>query len=947
MFRGRLVALALLLVASPAAAQYFGKNKVRYDQFEWQIYPTPHFRISFYDRVRPSLPKIASFAESAYDELARKLNFQITEPIPLLAYATHAEFEQTNVISDFVPEGVGAFATPARNRMVLPVDLADKDLQQLIQHELTHIFQYEILFQGRLGKALTARPPHWFMEGMASYFADDEDARARTVMRDAVEADAVPSVAQDYGGYFSYRYGHMVFKFVESEWGLEGVRDFIYEIRNTMGGNVGRAVDRAFSMDIDEFDAKFKAWLRKYYQPETIDRGEPGEFGREFRIETDGGRSVEASPVAAPSGDLIAAFSTYKEDVDVVVFGVPDRRLVRNLTKGMTTRYQYNVAQLLTVGPTRGRDLAFSPEGDAVAVFARRGRGRVLVLLDALQGGVLSDFAIPYDQATSPAYSPDGRTIAFNAIANGRSDIYLLDLASGESRNITDDPEFDTAPTFSADGTRLIYTSQSGEGAKLFELPLGEPTTRRQLTFGPGDDEGAAFSPDGKRLYFASDRDQGIIDLYSLDLESRELRRLTKVVGAALNPMPVPTPDGERVIFQAYHRGGWKLFVGDPAQGIPAGFEEAPQEVTEREEFIPAVTVAVTDEKIEKLKGRKLFVEDAQAYVGINQDQTLVSQAFISLSDNYGDRRFTIFLESVEGYSNFRLAWSNLEKRLQWGATIFDDRAYFIGYDTTTGSAVRLQNLYRETGGAFFAQYPLSLYYRVEAGVGFEQLEVSYPVPDPFSGGIAYIPVQNDVPFVLAGIVGDTTIYQNYGPHDGARWSLYFGQYFDATNGGTLSRSLRFEGRAYVPLSRRNELAFRLFAGYATGNQPTLYYFGGLDTLRGFDYRSIVGNEAAYLNAEWRFPLVDFLAMPFLRTADIRGRLFLDIGGAKYDYPGLTQPYTCFEDGRLQDCVSSYGMGFSVNLFGLPCHFDFAKRWDFKQTLSDSLESTFWIGIRY
>jgi Tol biopolymer transport system component len=945
--RSRLIALILLLAAAPAGAQYFGKNKVRYDQFDWHIYSTPHFRISFYDRVRPSLPKIASFAESAYDELARKLNFQITEPIPLIAYATHAEFEQTNVISDFVPEGVGAFATPARNRMVLPADLPDKELQQLIQHELTHIFQYEILFQGRLGKALTARPPHWFMEGMASYLGDDEDARARAVMRDAVQADSVPSVGQDYGGYFSYRYGHMVFKFIESEWGLEGVRDFVYEIRNTMGGNVARAIDRAFSMEIDEFDAQFKTWLRKYYQNETLDRGEPREFGREFRVESDDGRSVEASPVAAPSGDLIAAFSTYKDDVDVVVFGVPDRRLVRNLTKGTTTRYQYNVAQLLTIGPTRGRDLAFSPDGDTVAVFARKGRGRVLVLLNALKGGVLRDFDIPYDQATSPAYSPDGTTIAFNAVANGRSDIFLLDLASGEFRNITDDPPFDTAPAFTPDGTGLVYTSESGEGAKLFELQLAEPTRRRQLTFGPGDDEGAALSRDGKKLYFASDRDQGIIDLYALDLETRELWRLTRVVGAALNPMPVPTPDGERIIFQAYHRGGWKLFVTDPAQGAAAGVEEAAKEVTEREPFVPAVTVTVADDKIEKLKGRKLFVEDAQAYVGINQDQTLVSQAYVSLSDNYGDRRFTIFLESVEGYSNFRLAWSNLEKRLQWGATIFDDRAYFIGYDTTTGSVVRVQNLYRETGAALFAQYPLSLYYRLEGGVGYEQLKVNYPAQDPFTGAFGFIPVQNDVPFVLGGLVGDTTIYQNYGPHAGARWSLYFAQYFDATNGGTLSRDIRFEGRAYLPLSRRNELAFRLFTGYATGNQPTIYYFGGLDTLRGFDYRSIVGNQAAYLNAEWRFPLVDFLAMPFLRTANIRGRVFLDVGGAKYDFPGYVQPYDCYADGKLKDCVSSYGMGFSANIFGLPCHFDFAKRWNFDETLSDSLESTFWIGIRY
>ena len=159
-------ATATLLAAAPVAAQsnnFGGKNRVRYDEFEWRVYSTPHFRISYYDRVEPSLPKIASFAESAYDELARRLDFQVEEPIPLLAYANHAEFEQTNVISNFIPEGVGAFATPSRNRMVLPVDLPDRELQALIQHELTHIFQYEIFFQGRLGRALYSQPPLWFI----------------------------------------------------------------------------------------------------------------------------------------------------------------------------------------------------------------------------------------------------------------------------------------------------------------------------------------------------------------------------------------------------------------------------------------------------------------------------------------------------------------------------------------------------------------------------------------------------------------------------------------------------------------------------------------------------------------------------------------------------------------------------------------------------------------
>jgi hypothetical protein len=223
--------------AAPVAAQYysgFGKNKVQYRDFDWKIYRSPHFDIYYYEEEEHLLEKVASFAESAYDHLSREFDYQIKEPTPLIFYATHAAFEQNNIILNFIPEGTGAFASPVRNRMVLPVDLADPELMELILHELTHIFQYHILFQGRLGRGVAARPPLWFMEGMASYMAKDESARDKMYLRDAVVNDRIPSVASNFGGFFAYRFGHAVFDFIEERWGKEGYMDFVIETRNTL-----------------------------------------------------------------------------------------------------------------------------------------------------------------------------------------------------------------------------------------------------------------------------------------------------------------------------------------------------------------------------------------------------------------------------------------------------------------------------------------------------------------------------------------------------------------------------------------------------------------------------------------------------------------------------------------------------------------------------------------
>jgi hypothetical protein len=75
--------------------------------------------------------------------------------------------------------------------------------------------------------------------------------------------------------------------------------------------------------------------------------------------------------------------------------------------------------------------------------------------------------------------------------------------------------------------------------------------------------------------------------------------------------------------------------------------------------------------------------------------------------------------------------------------------------------------------------------------------------------------------------------------------------------------------------------------------------------------------------------------------------LFLDVGGAYFDYAGQEFDFWDSDNDRLEDAVSAYGWGFTMNFGGLDLHFDFAKRWDFESTLDEGFETTFWIGNRF
>jgi Tol biopolymer transport system component len=984
-----LVALCAALVGALPAAAQFGKNKIQYRQFDWKIYHSPHFDVYYYTEEEPLLQKVVSFAESAYDRLSREFDYQIKDPTPLIFYATHSAFEQNNIILNFIPEGIGAFASPVRNRMVLPVDLPDPELLQLISHELTHVFQYHVLFEGKLSRSFRTGPPQWLMEGMASYVAKDESARDRMFLRDAVVNDLIPPITRaNVSGFFAYRFGHAVFDFIEDRFGKDGFRDFVYEYRNTLGDRVDRAVERAFRLTGEDFDLEFRRWLRRRYLPELVRTGEPADFGKPFRPIEERGEQQDISPAASPSGDLVAAFTTQKDDVDVVLFDAKKRVQLRNLTKGFSNQYQYLVAQELVLGRKMGRDLSFSPDGNTLALFAKRERGRSLVLVDVLRGGVRKMIDMDVEQQTAPAWSTDGKTVAFSGNLGGRFDIFTVDVDTNEVKNLTQDAVFDGAPVYSPDGKSIVISSVAGGHAKLFRLDLADPAKRTQLTFGDSDDVDAVFSTNGQRIYFTSDR-SGSDNIWGLDLPDGKLSQYTNVVTGTFMPTVLASSEGDRLVYSGYWKGQFELYTLDEitpvsaadaaatsvteaatkaaaeqAPALPASADTAaPKSAEELPIFEPEITATIDEANKEKYKGFKLFIEDAGAEVGVNSDQSFFSDTYLSMTDYLGNRRMIFRFSSIESFSNFDIAYYSLKGRWNWGARIFDHRTFYIGFEginnPTGGRVVRGRAAYKETGGLLSYSYPFDFYHRFEVAGGYMRRDVQYQsfaINENGEQVFTVVPRKDTFPYVEVGLVGDTTVFAGWGPVSGRRWRIG-GSYAPDTGkdqlalsgdapGSILSATVDLDFRQYLQLSERSNLAFRLFVGASFGNAPQPFYFGGLDTLRGFDFRDFSGDRAAFANLELRFPLFDFLGNRAFQIRGIRGRIFLDVGGAYYSYSGRDFKFFDSANNRLQDGRAAYGYGVTFDFLGLQLNWDFAKQWKFEGA-EPGYQTFFWIGTSF
>ena len=215
-------------IAHEASAQtgyipYYGKNKIRYNNFKWHIYTTDHFEVYYYPEIEQHLGRIVSYAESAYQLVSSDLKHDLAFKVPLMLYKTQSEFQQQNVEPSELPEGVLAFAEPYRDRMVLPIDEPDDALYRLITHELTHIFEFDIIPRSLLRRGL----PLWVDEGLADYMTSYWNSFDLMTVRDAAIADTVPAMSDFQGAAFvdgrlPYNLGHAAFEFIESRWGRKG-----------------------------------------------------------------------------------------------------------------------------------------------------------------------------------------------------------------------------------------------------------------------------------------------------------------------------------------------------------------------------------------------------------------------------------------------------------------------------------------------------------------------------------------------------------------------------------------------------------------------------------------------------------------------------------------------------------------------------------------------------
>jgi TolB protein len=200
---------------------------------------------------------------------------------------------------------------------------------------------------------------------------------------------------------------------------------------------------------------------------------------------------------------------------------------------------------------------AWSPDGASMAYTSYKKSNPDLYVKD-LATGTTRTISSVKGINTSADFSPDGATIALARTAEGDSDIFLIDARTGaQVRRQTTGGGIDVSPDFSADGRTMVFASERSGGCQIYSMPVAGGAATR-LTFTGDFNIDPVISPDGKKIAYVG-RSQGGFDIYVANLDGSRVVRLTQDMGD--NEDPTWSPDSRYVVFSSTRTGGSELWI--------------------------------------------------------------------------------------------------------------------------------------------------------------------------------------------------------------------------------------------------------------------------------------------------------------------------------------------------------------------------------------------------
>jgi Tol biopolymer transport system component len=922
---GRILIATIAVTSLPAtpifaSGQYFGRNKVQYEDFRFHVLHTDHFDVYFYPEEEEAAKSASLMAERWYSRIATLFGHDLEGVQPLILYAAHPQFQQTNVISGGIGEGTGGVTESLKRRIVMPLAGPLAETDHVLGHELVHAFQYDLMARNRTAAPAGYRLPLWFMEGMAEYLSlGPIDVLTSTWLRQAAIEGELPRIEDlDDPRFFPYRFGHALWAYVGGRFGDEAVGDALRAAAE--GATAVGALESVTRQDAGSLTEGWHRSIFETYGPLLREPVTASDYGRALVTDERNGGTVNVAPSLSPAGDRFVFLS--ERDLFSIDMYVGDARTgeVRDTIVKTATDPHFDSLQFIQSSGS------WSPSGDAF-VFGGVSEGQPVVTIVSVPGGkVLQEIDYPdLGEILNPRWSPDGRTVVFSAVVGGLTDLFLLDVPAGTTRRLTEDAFADMQPDWSPDGRRIVFVTDrfSSRPSALqfgnYELAIYDVVSEEiaPLTLLAGADHWDPQWADNG-IFFVSD-EGGRPNIYRYEPGGDALHQVTALSAGVtgitkLSPALTVSSAGDRMLFTVREENENRIYAVDEPEAIAGRRLGSGSIRAERDGAFDALPPARrTPSTVASWFERPLagLPEASRASVSIYEpdfDLDFVGQPFVVAgsnrfgsflgggvsflwSDMLGNHQIGLQMQTTGELENVAAiaGYENRDSRWYWGGSLshipFVNRGYSAGVASIGGEIAEVEQLLelRQTEsrvGGYLA-YPFNRAQRLEFSSGFtrygfsqtaETFAVSLETGEILIDESLELAAPDDLYLVdaSAALVYDTSILGPTSPLVGMRYRVEGGVGYGSLDFATA----RADFRQYFMPVRPVTIAGRLlhygrYGGQSEDPRLSQLFLGYPHLVRGYQSGSFTADEC---RADGGCPVFDRLLGSRLLVANLELR---------------------------------------------------------------------------
>lgn len=941
--------IAFILVVSSLNAQYFGRNKVQYETFDFKVMHTEHFTIYFYPQEEEAAMIAARMAERWYSRYSRLLNHALRGSQPIILYSSTTHFQQTTAVPGFLGEGTGGVTLSTHRQIVLPLGASLAETDHVIGHELVHAFQFDITGQDHpteiIGSPSALNLPLWFMEGMAEYLSlGPVDPNTAMWMRDALYRKDLPSIKKlENSKYFPYRYGQALWAYIT---GKEGDAQ-VGKILNGVGkrGSLKAVIERSTGKSMDQLSKDWHNAIEKEYGP-LLQETQVTEKNSKLLFKETEQNKLNVSPALSPDGKMISFLSSKDLfSIDLYLANGETGKIKRRLTKTAVDPHFQSLEFISSSG-------SWDPQNRLFAFGSVSNGQPTLTILDVGKDKIQKEKAFPkLGEILNPTWSPDGRHIAFSAQMHGLTDLFIYDLEADKLDQVTKDPYADLLPAWSPDGRYIAFmtdrfsTDLSILSIGNYEIALYEPSTgkfQKVQGFTNAKNINPQWSADSKSLYFISDQN-GISNIYRKNLETQEIFQVTNIFSGisgitALSPAFSVAKDTGSIAYCMYTDSGYSIYTIESKNG-----EEGEAKITEFGNIKPAVLppqegrqselIALLENPLFGLQTEKSYkftdyraklrldyVSPPQLGVGVDQFGTYVGGGVgLVWSDLLGYYDLTTAVQTSSRLKDTAamVSFLNDKHRLNWGLVAeripYITGGFATGYGTVSGEPVEIDQEYifaeydYQLGG--IVAYPFNPFRRFEISAGYQYSDFSSDIRTRsyslFDGTLIddstqHLPAPDSLHFayISPALVYDSSFFGATSPLLGQSYRLQVSPQIGNISFYTVLADYR---RYFMPVQPFT-LAFRIlhYGRYGKNAEDQRLYplFIGYDTLvRGYNTGSFSAQEVSSDNGDLFNRLLG--SKIIVANAELRFPLFKVLGVGRGFYGILPIEFLTFFDAGL------------------------------------------------